>query len=228
MAGWSKLLIQLVAGSVAVSYQVLAASGPPPPGQEGAPEPEYDAVGKQLSGSDFDEAVYGSGKNALIKFFSPWCGHCKKMKPDWDKLDALYRDDTSVLIAEVDCMKQDNKPLCGKMEIRGLPTMKYFDSQTGKDGKKYEGGRTFDEMSNFVNRNLLRKCNPKTKASCSEQELAYIEKFQGKPERAIIDEFGRLNKMREQEMGSDKRGWLNKRLHILQGLGSKGPKRGEL
>ena len=41
-----------------------------------------------------------SGKTAFIKFFAPWCGHCKKMKPDWDKLMEAYAGSATELVAE--------------------------------------------------------------------------------------------------------------------------------
>eukprot|EP00965_Chrysotila_dentata_P140780 4653927-Pleurochrysis_carterae.AAC.1 len=40
----------------------------------------------ELTPDTFEEQVFKSGKSAFIKFFAPWCGHCKKMKPDWDTL----------------------------------------------------------------------------------------------------------------------------------------------
>lgn len=34
----------------------------------------------ELTGKTFDDAVVNAGKNAAVKFFAPWCGHCKAMK----------------------------------------------------------------------------------------------------------------------------------------------------
>jgi len=38
----------------------------------------------ELTADNFDAET--AGKTVFIKFLAPWWGHCKKMKPDWDKL----------------------------------------------------------------------------------------------------------------------------------------------
>ena len=73
----------------------------------------------ELTPDNWQAEVVDSGRSAFIKFFAPWCGHCKKMKPDWDALAKEYEGSDKVLIADADCTAA-GKPLCDKMGVRGL------------------------------------------------------------------------------------------------------------
>lgn len=35
---------------------------------------------------NFDDVVVNNGKDTLIEFYAPWCGHCKKLAPVYDEL----------------------------------------------------------------------------------------------------------------------------------------------
>ena len=51
-----------------------------------------------LTGSKFSAQI-GSGWT-FVEFYAPWCGHCKAMAPDWEKLADKQED---VKVAKVDC-----------------------------------------------------------------------------------------------------------------------------
>ena len=37
-------------------------------------------------GKNFKEVVTDSGRDALVEFYAPWCGHCKKLTPIFEEL----------------------------------------------------------------------------------------------------------------------------------------------
>lgn len=35
----------------------------------------------QVTPSNFDEVVMAEGKDVMIEFYAPWCGHCQHLRP---------------------------------------------------------------------------------------------------------------------------------------------------
>eukprot|EP00429_Kryptoperidinium_foliaceum_P065280 CAMPEP_0176053942 /NCGR_PEP_ID=MMETSP0120_2-20121206/26835_1 /TAXON_ID=160619 /ORGANISM="Kryptoperidinium foliaceum, Strain CCMP 1326" /LENGTH=210 /DNA_ID=CAMNT_0017387403 /DNA_START=155 /DNA_END=787 /DNA_ORIENTATION=+ len=128
--------------------------------------------GIELTTDNYD--VESEGKTAFIKFFAPWCGHCKKMKPDWDKLMDEFKDSKTQIVAEVDCTTDEGKPLCDANGVRGFPTLKWGDPASLED---YQGGRDFDSLKKFADENLKPICSPTNLDLCDDAAKAEIEKY---------------------------------------------------
>merc|ERR1712039_913887 len=129
------------------------------------------ASGIELTSDSWDAAV--AGKTVFVKFFAPWCGHCKRMKPDWDKLMAEFKDSKSALVADVDCTA-GGKPLCDANGVRGFPTLKHGDPNNLED---YKGGRDFDSLKKFATDNLGPTCGPNNLDLCDDEKKALVKKF---------------------------------------------------
>jgi protein disulfide-isomerase-like protein len=114
--------------------------------------------------------VETAGKTVFVKFFAPWCGHCKAMKPAWDTLMSEYEDSSSVLIADVDCIGS-GKALCDKVGVKGFPTVKFGDPSNLED---YKGGRDADSLKKFASE-LKPSCNADTLDFCSDEQKSVIE-----------------------------------------------------
>eukprot|EP01133_Synstelium_polycarpum_P000220 gene220-268_t len=105
-----------------------------------------------LTPENFEKVVLDKSKDVLVEFYAPWCGHCKKLAPDYEILANTYANDANVVVAKMDCDAASNKDMCSKYGITGFPTLKWF-SKTNKDGDKYEQGRDLDTFITFINKN---------------------------------------------------------------------------
>ncbi|CAL4895601.1 unnamed protein product [Urochloa decumbens] len=100
-----------------------------------------------LTEADFEKEV-GQDRAALVEFYAPWCGHCKKLAPEYEKLGASFKKAKSVLIAKVDC--DEHKSVCSKYGVSGYPTIQWF-PKGSLEPKKYEGQRSAEALAEFVN-----------------------------------------------------------------------------
>lgn len=116
-----------------------------PPTQ--APKPRLNTEGQVLAlDSDTFQKTLEKGP-AFVKFFAPWCGHCKKLAPTWKQLARHMQD--KVTIAEVNC--DDHSSLCKEQGIQGYPSLVWFAAGDAPSGKsEYNGGRKFDALKAFA------------------------------------------------------------------------------
>lgn len=100
-----------------------------------------------LTEANFEKEV-GQDRGALIEFYAPWCGHCKKLAPEYERLGASFKKAKSVLIGKVDC--DEHKSLCSKYDVKGYPTIQWF-PKGSLEPKKYEGARTAEALAEYIN-----------------------------------------------------------------------------
>lgn len=100
-----------------------------------------------------DDIVNDPKKDVLVKYYAPWCGHCKKMAPTYLELADIYAFDEDsadkVVIAEVDGTLND----INSVQLDGFPTLILYPA--GKDVKPitYSGSRSLESLLDFIHKN---------------------------------------------------------------------------
>ena len=111
----------------------------------------------ELDHSNFYEKVVSRDSGKLIgdkpwfiKFFAPWCGHCKRLAPTWHQFSVEYTDQINV--GHVDCTTDSGKTLCQEYNVNGYPTLYFFPADQENSGKYYEyqGARSLDNLKRFA------------------------------------------------------------------------------
>ena len=94
-----------------------------------------ESVAVSLSDASFDSVV-GNSKLIMVKFYAPWCSHCKKLAPEYEKAaSSLAKKIPPVPMASVDATS--NPELKNRFAIETFPTLKLF--KKGEFVGNYDG-----------------------------------------------------------------------------------------
>ncbi|GLV40971.1 uncharacterized protein CBL_04495 [Carabus blaptoides fortunei] len=119
---------------------------PPPPPPPEKPWSEESSEVVHLVEENY-KTFLKKKKHVLVMFYAPWCGHCKKAKPEFTAAADKFKDDPKIEFSAIDCTTQQT--LCSFNEVKGYPTFKYF-SYYNKNTKPYNGGRLEADFIRFM------------------------------------------------------------------------------
>ncbi|KAH0539115.1 hypothetical protein FGG08_004353 [Glutinoglossum americanum] len=105
----------------------------------------------QVDAKSYDRLIAKSNYTSIVEFYAPWCGHCKNLKPAYEKVAQKLAGFAKV--AAVNCDDESNKGFCGSMGVQGFPTLKIV-----RPGKKpgrptvedYQGERSTKAIADAV------------------------------------------------------------------------------
>lgn len=79
----------------------------------------------------------------LIKFYAPWCGHCRKMEPTYERVAEMLHGEVNVARVDVPA----NRELGTRFDVKGFPTIKFLSKGKVYD---YAGRRTAEDLVEFA------------------------------------------------------------------------------
>ncbi|KAJ3360110.1 hypothetical protein HDU91_004713 [Kappamyces sp. JEL0680] len=100
--------------------------------------------GKTVDLTDSIFATATDGKPWFVKFYAPWCGHCKALAPTWEDLGSKLKG--KVNVGSVDCTV--HKAICQQYDVRGYPTLMYLNAP--EIAIPYSGGRSLQPLMDFA------------------------------------------------------------------------------
>lgn len=122
-------------------------SEPPP-----ATQPE---LVKTVVGMTFRDMVFGpldQGQHVMLEVYAPWCGHCKKLAPEYERFARKMADEgRTIVVAKLN--GDANGIPYGGFEYTGYPTIFYLAPGSADIVKLSE--RTAEDLHNFVRKNRV-------------------------------------------------------------------------
>eukprot|EP00826_Nyctotherus_ovalis_P011951 TRINITY_DN13116_c0_g3_i1.p1 TRINITY_DN13116_c0_g3~~TRINITY_DN13116_c0_g3_i1.p1 ORF type:complete len:538 (+),score=161.30 TRINITY_DN13116_c0_g3_i1:73-1686(+) len=103
----------------------------------------------KLVGRTFRKEVIDSDVDVFVKFYAPWCTHCKTLAPVYEELAEMVKDGNKLKLMEIDATANE---LSGYI-IDSYPTLRYFPRKFKDNSREYSGNRKLDDMLKFLKEN---------------------------------------------------------------------------
>ena len=128
--------------------------------------------GKNIDNEDIDKThvktnpsdlftAFTEKKPIFIDFYANWCGHCKTIAPEWEKLIKSVKEDKSIqnlAIVAVESGVNDKHVanMLSKLHltVKGYPTLGAI---LNHKFIEYNGGRTAADMLNYIKASVVGK-----------------------------------------------------------------------
>ena len=98
----------------------------------------------QLNNSNFDDEISKTGSPILVDFWAVWCGPCKMIAPELEKLHEEKKDSIRIGKLNVD----ENREIAIRYGITSIPTLLLF--KDGQVAKKIIGAMPKDKILSEV------------------------------------------------------------------------------
>jgi protein disulfide isomerase len=112
-----------------------------------------DELVKVVVGKTLKDEVFIADKDVLFEVYAPWCGHCKKLAPEYEKVAQKIRKEgleDMISITKMDGTRNDS-PI-DDISWEGFPTLYYIKAGTSKP-IPFDGGRDAKSIWKWIANN---------------------------------------------------------------------------
>jgi thioredoxin len=96
----------------------------------------------------FDVVIQSSALPVIVDFWAPWCGPCRMMAPELNKVAGAVQGDWLVVKVNADAVPE----LGERFQIRSIPTLAIFHG--GRQIDRVAGARSAEDIRSLVSAKL--------------------------------------------------------------------------
>ncbi|KAF9921651.1 Protein O-glucosyltransferase 2 [Linnemannia zychae] len=133
-------------------------------------ETSTDSNVKVLTSKNFKDTI--NQPFVLVEFYTPWCGHCKNLEPEYEAAAKLLENHEVIQLAKIDC--EAERDICQSYEVNAYPTLKIFREGVAKE---YKGTRKSDDIVSYLKKQVappVTTLTPETLPEFAESDRVVI------------------------------------------------------